>query len=41
LNDPLGMNMAILLDALLDKGWEPAGFEQQDGYRIYRYARTE
>ena len=35
--DPIGVNMAIITDAILDKGWEPNGFEQQEGFRIYRY----
>ena len=37
LNDPVGMNMAIVTDAILEKGFEPNGFEQQQGYRIYVY----
>ena len=37
LNDPVGINMAILTDAILARGWEPNGFEPKDGYRIYRY----
>ncbi len=28
INDPIGINMALLLDALLKKGWEPDGFER-------------
>lgn len=35
--DPIGVNMAIIGDALLAKGWEPDGFEQREGFRIYRY----
>jgi hypothetical protein len=37
LQDPLGMNVAIITDSILAKGWEPDGFEQQEGYRIYKY----
>ncbi len=37
LNDPMGMNMAILTDVALSKGWEPDGFDQEKGYRVYRY----
>lgn len=37
LNDEIGMNMAILTDAILARGWMPDGFEQRDGYRIYKY----
>ncbi len=41
LNDPIGMNMAILTDAILKKGWEPDGFEAKPGYRVYRYKASE
>ena len=37
LQDPLGINMAIIVDSILAKGWELDGFEQQEGYRIYKY----
>jgi len=37
LNDPLGMNMAIILDVILEKGFIPDGFEQHQDYKIYRY----
>ncbi len=37
LQDPIGMNMALITDKILGKGWEPDGYEQKDGYRIYRY----
>ena len=37
LNDPMGMHMAIIADAALQRGLEPDGFEQQEGYRVYRY----
>ena len=37
LNDPFGMNMAIITDAILAKGFEPNGFEQQQGHRVYVY----
>ncbi len=39
LQDRLGANMAVITDAILDKGWEPDGFEQREGFRIYRYKR--
>ena len=29
--------MAVLLDVILDLGFEPDGFEQADGGRIYKY----
>lgn len=35
--DPFGMNMAIITDAILAKGFEPNGFERQRGYRVYVY----
>lgn len=35
--DPVGMNMAIITDSILAKGWTPHGYEQKEGYRIYRY----
>jgi len=37
LNDQFGMNMAIITDAIFAKGFEPNGFEQQSGYRVYAY----
>ena len=36
-----GMNMAIIVDAVLDRGLFPDGFEQKDGYRIYRYKKAD
>ena len=35
--DDIGAGMAIVLDACLKRGFEPDGFEQRDGYRVYRY----
>lgn len=35
--DILGAGMAILVDAVWAKGFTPDGFEQKDGYRVYRY----
>ena len=37
MNDAVGINMAIVGDAILKRGWWPDGFVQKDGYRIYRY----
>lgn len=37
LNDPMGMNMAIIADGILKAGYIPDGFNQKDGYRIYKY----
>jgi hypothetical protein len=35
--DTTGAGMAIVLDAILAQGYGPDGFEQRDGYRLYRY----
>jgi hypothetical protein len=35
--DPAGVNMAVITDRILERGWEPDGFLQKDGYRLYRY----
>ena len=35
--DPVGVNMAMIGDRILSREWEPNGFEQRLGYRIYRY----
>ena len=37
--DPIGIQMALVTDAILARGWEPDGFEQGPGYRIYRYKK--
>jgi hypothetical protein len=39
--DPVGMNMALITDRILERGWEPDGYEQRVGFRIYRYKRME
>ncbi len=36
LQDPMGLGMAIITDAVLARGWDVDGFEQRDGYRVYR-----
>ena len=41
LQDPMGIGMAIITDAILAKGWGLDGFEQRDGYRVYRYKLLE
>lgn len=38
--DPVDITMALITDRILEKGWEPDGFVQKDGYRIYRYKRA-
>jgi len=35
--DPIGVNMALITDRVLARGWQPDGFEQHEGYRLYRY----
>ena len=35
--DPVGVNMAIITDLILARGWEPDGFVQHEGYRLFRY----
>ena len=35
--DPIGINMAIITDKILKRGWMADGFQQKEGYRIYRY----
>lgn len=40
LQDPVGINMTIITDSILRKGWMPAGFEQHDGFRVYRYRKA-
>lgn len=40
LNDEAGMNMAIIMDKLLNKKYFPNGFDQKNGYRIYKYKRN-
>ena len=37
LHDPVGVNIAIVMDRILSKGWEPAGVERRGGARVYRY----
>jgi hypothetical protein len=38
MNDAAGVNIAIILDAILAKGWMPEGFIQGEGHRIYEYS---
>jgi len=35
--DKTGAGMAIVLDAILAQGFTVDGFEQRNGYRLYRY----
>ncbi|PPT25241.1 hypothetical protein [Xanthomonas arboricola] len=38
LQDPFGVNMAVITDRVLARGWWPEGFERKDGYWSYRYS---
>jgi hypothetical protein len=35
--DPMGVNIAIVTDAILAKGWLPDGFEEKGDHRLHRY----
>lgn len=35
--DTMGAGMALVLDAILAQSYTVDGFEQRDGYRLYRY----
>jgi len=35
--DPLGINMSLITDRVLGRGWQPDGFTQGNGFRLYRY----
>ena len=35
--DPVGINIAIITDRILKRGWEPDGFSQGEGFRTFRY----
>lgn len=35
--DIVGINMALITDRVLARGWQPDGFTQHDGSRLYRY----
>ena len=37
LNDSMGMKMAIIGHGILNVGYMPDGFDQKEGYRIYKY----
>lgn len=39
--DPIGANMAVITDKILAKGFVPDGFDQKDGYRVYKYKEPE
>ena len=35
--DVTGAGMALVLDAILAQGYVPDGFDQREGFRVYRY----
>lgn len=37
IHDPVGINIAIVTERILSRGWEPASVERQAGARVYRY----
>lgn len=37
LQDCIGLQMAQITDRALARGWEPRGFVQKKGFRLYRY----
>ncbi len=39
--DTMGVGMAVLLDKILGLGFEPDGFDQKDGYKLYKYKEME
>ena len=41
LQDPIGINMTLITDSILARGWMPNGFNQENGYRVYLYTMME
>jgi hypothetical protein len=39
LHDAIGINIAIITDRILGRGWQPDGFTQKSGYKPYRYKK--
>jgi hypothetical protein len=37
--DAIGINMALITDRILQRGWQPDGYTQQQGFRLYRYKK--
>ncbi|MEL7095729.1 MAG: hypothetical protein AAGK70_09840 [Pseudomonadota bacterium] len=35
--DPVGVNISIVTDAILEKGWMPLKVEQRSGHRHFTY----
>lgn len=41
LHDSIGLNMALVTDRILARGWMPSGFEQCAGFRKYKYRTSD
>jgi hypothetical protein len=41
LEDPAGIFMAIITDAILGKGWESDGIKQEEGFRAFSFKELE
>ena len=41
LHDPIGINMTIITDKILGRGWEPNGYKEKEGYKVYLYKEME
>ena len=41
IQDSMGITMAVITDAIIAKGWDLDGFEQHDGYRVYKYKTVD
>ena len=39
--DAVGINIAIITDRILQRGWRPDGFTQGSGYRVFTYKTLE
>ena len=39
--DTTGAGMAIILDKILGLGYLPDGFEQKEGFKLYRYKKMQ
>ena len=39
--DKVGFGMALILRRILAMRYEPDGFEQKEGFRLYRYKRMQ
>jgi hypothetical protein len=39
--DTMGAGMGVILDKILSFGFEPDGFEQRDGYKLYKFTEID